>query len=271
MAKRLISSDDDVVQRKRIIVSSSSESNESSIEQFEQYEHFEQLESPVEIVSDEPIVQYISDHSSSIGRISDGELNDIIGELPSHTSYNKIESSSSDENFIEYDEVDRVLMPLGFRYVSNKEWFVLYCQYLMTGDDSTDDLKKAKYRIEIKVKHLQDQLQSQRWDDELVYKLQKSDSFQSYDIEPIQGCDICRLNTRTSCFELSLDSDVYLTGRFCLQRTRLYHQCSHLLPNLQLQLSSRSRMTQQQATELFEQFENEVDILETYIQKGMDE
>ena len=208
--------------------------------------------------------------NSSIGNVSDGELNDLIGTTASHSNKHKAIISSDEEeaDFVDYGESRRVLMPLQYRFVSNIEWFILYCQYLYTNDDSTEEAVEAKKRYELKMNHLLEQLQSARWDPELARTLKNSKIFKSYTIESVEGCDVCRLTSRTSTSEIQLDNNTLYCGRFCLERCRFYHKVAHMIETLIDQL--QGGMNETYLHQLYEHFHDQVDIIETYIQKGMD-
>eukprot|EP00834_Sanchytrium_tribonematis_P004911 NODE_267_length_11298_cov_1.167872.p6 type:complete len:266 gc:universal NODE_267_length_11298_cov_1.167872:3291-2494(-) len=250
LTKRRIStssSDDMEPLRKKVIVS---ESEESEI---------------AEVIDTE------SDSTMSEVRISDNELNDLI-DIP-ETPKSKLVISSDEEsdpdiNFIDNSETRRVLLPLDYRSVSNQEWFVLFCQYLCTNDDSNEDLVSAKNRFEYKVKHLKEQLKSQRWTPKLSKEVEKTKKFKSFEIDSVDGCDICGLKNRTSRFEVQLDDNTYFSGRFCLERLQHFRSASKLIANLKKKLVS---MEHEYLESLFDDFQNEVDRIETYIQKGMSE
>eukprot|EP00835_Amoeboradix_gromovi_P002866 NODE_172_length_15988_cov_0.603940.p6 type:complete len:281 gc:universal NODE_172_length_15988_cov_0.603940:7259-8101(+) len=209
-----------------------------------------------------------SSADSTIGDVSDGELNDLIGMPDSHLFHKQTISSSDDDNdFIDHDETGRVLMPLQYRFVSNQEWFILYCQYLYSNDDTAEEAVEAKKRYEQRINHLLEQLRSQRWDESLAFELRNTAEFKYYSIASIEGCDVCRLDNRTSCFEIKLLNNSYYSGRYCLERTKKYHKVAHMIPNLKKDLTS---MNQEYLASLHEDFHNELDVIDTYVQKGME-
>ena len=132
---------------------------------------------------------------------------------------------------------------------------------------STEEAVESKKRYDNKINHLLSQLKSQRWEESLAKELRDSGSFKSYPVESVEGCDVCRLNSRTSTFEIQLDNNSYFTGRFCLERARYYHKVAHMIKELKSNLVS---MQEEYLSSLYDTFQDQIDLIETYIQKGMD-
>ena len=126
-----------------------------------------------------------------------------------------------------------------------------YCLYIEVVDDTNDELKTAKEKMERKIQDLKNMLKSEAWQPDFKEAMETFPILENNTLShEREGCEACarsgRIASQSLSFmgspydienfesqETSLQSDMlFKVGRYCARRSELYHRVYHYLFHL---------------------------------------